>query len=54
MHKMTDQEYHNYLQEKILSIEAEIAVIDDNIRDLAASREGKKSHPGTENKPLSH
>ena len=39
--KMTDEEYHGYLQEKILNIEAEISVIDDNIRELRASKETK-------------
>ena len=39
---MTDEEYHGYLQEKILNIEAEISVIDDNIRELRASKETKK------------
>ena len=36
--KMSDEEYHRYLQEKILGIEAEIAIIDDHIRDLRASK----------------
>ncbi|KAH8894878.1 hypothetical protein GQ53DRAFT_804505 [Thozetella sp. PMI_491] len=53
LHKMTDTEYHNYLQEKILSVEAEIAIIDDHIRDLRASKDGKQPSSDAGGKPSS-
>lgn len=37
--KLTDQEYEKLLEEKILKLDAEIAIIDDNIAALKASEQ---------------
>ena len=34
--KLTDKEYEDYLEEKLLKVETEIALIDDRIAELRA------------------
>lgn len=41
MKKLTDQEYENILEEKLLRLDAEIAIIDDNIAVLKAEIKGQ-------------
>lgn len=43
--QLSDQDYEKILEEKLLRVEADIAVIDDHIKELreAASREGEVS-----------
>lgn len=36
MKQLTDQEYENVLEEKLLRLDAEIAIIDDNVAELKA------------------
>lgn len=51
MKQLTDQEYENILQEKLLRLDAEIAIIDDNVAELKAQmeeqRKAKKEAPET-------
>lgn len=39
MKKLTDEEYENILEEKLLRLEAEVAIIDEDIAALKAQRE---------------
>lgn len=36
MKQLTDKEYENILEEKLLRLDAEIAIIDDNVAELKA------------------
>lgn len=36
---LTDEEYERILQEKLLQVNAEIAIIDENIQDLRSQKE---------------
>ena len=38
---LSDEEYEKILEEKLLRVEAEIAIVDDNIRDLRAAEEAR-------------
>lgn len=49
MKKLTDQEYENILEEKLLRLDAEIAIIDD---DVAALKAEKNEQAKSTNKPL--
>lgn len=40
--KLTDREYENILEEKILVLDAEIAIIDDDIAALRAQKEDQQ------------
>lgn len=40
---LSDEEYREILSEKLLGIEAEIAVLDENIADLEATRQNPAS-----------
>ena len=40
--KLTDQEYTEYLEEKLLRVEADIALIDDRIDELRAADQQAK------------
>lgn len=55
MKQLTDQEYQNILEEKLLRLDAEIAIIDDNVAELKAQMKeqpkAKKEAPET---PPSH
>ena len=42
MKRLTDKEYEEKLEEKILRLEAEIAIIDENIESLKTSAAPKK------------
>lgn len=47
MKSLTDDEYENLLQDKLLKLEAEISILDDQIADLrAASQRQAESRPG--------
>lgn len=48
MKKLTDEEYEHILEEKLLRLDAEIAIIDDNIADLKAQKEGVARNPGNQ------
>lgn len=37
--KLTDKEYAEMLEEKLLRVEAEIAILDDNINELRAAKQ---------------
>lgn len=39
MKQLTDKEYENILEEKLLRLDAEIAIIDDNVAELKAQME---------------
>lgn len=39
MTRLTDEEYEHVLEEKLLRLDTEIALIDDNIADLRAQKE---------------
>lgn len=43
MKKLTDAEYEHILSEKLLELEAEIAIVDDNIAELKAQKEQQKA-----------
>jgi len=39
---LTDKDYEHYLEEKLLRVEAEIAIVDDSIRELRATEQSAK------------
>lgn len=41
MKRLTDQEYESILEEKLLRLDAEIAIIDENIAELKAQQEAQ-------------
>ncbi|KAJ4423929.1 hypothetical protein N0V82_001357 [Gnomoniopsis sp. IMI 355080] len=43
MKKLTDKEYENILEEKLLRLDAEIAIIDDDVAALKAKMEEQKT-----------
>lgn len=49
---LTDKEYENILEEKILKIDAEIAIVDERIAALRASKQGKLPSPDGPQTPL--
>ena len=44
---LTDEEYLKILQEKLLRVEVDIAVIDDDIAKLRAEQQGKAAEPAS-------
>lgn len=48
---MTDEEYETILQEKLLRVEAEMAVIDDNIKELREAELLLKQQPKAQEPP---
>ena len=56
--QLSDQDYVNILEEKLLRVEADIALIDDRIKELRESEsqakeggsDGERSSPGSSNK----
>lgn len=53
MKQLTDQEYENILEEKLLRLDAEIAIIDDNVAELKAQmkEQSKASKEAPETPP---
>lgn len=43
MTKLSDEQYEKILEEKVLRLDAEIAIIDDNITALKAQKEAQKA-----------
>jgi hypothetical protein len=44
MKSLSDDEYENLLQDKLLKVEAEIALLDEQIAGLRATRTGNKDY----------
>jgi hypothetical protein len=42
---LTDEEYEKILEEKLLRVEVEIAIVDDNIKELRTAEESAKKQP---------
>lgn len=54
MKQLTDKEYENILEEKLLRLDAEIAIIDDNVAELKAQMgEQSKATKGAPETPSS-
>lgn len=51
MKKLTDQEYENILDEKLLVLETEIALLDDNLAELRSQK--KEQENAASNQPTS-
>lgn len=43
LRKMSDEEYENFMQEKMLKVEAEMALIDDKIAELREEERAKQA-----------
>jgi hypothetical protein len=42
---LSDQEYEKILEEKLLRVEAEIALVDDNIKELSVTEQKRQQQP---------